>query len=288
MAQVVVQDRTLACVESDRFCNRCGYNLRTLPIRRDDRTKILLVRCTECGQYQPANDLAAVTRPWLHRVSAFFLILWIVFLVAVYVHLGIAQGAVMYGTLDVLTGWVAADSFAHPARMPTIAVDGTVVYNGRVRFRNGKTMLPAVREDFPHYTMFVSVMIALSFVIGLLVSGGATAVVPHWRRIGYIALIPIMPLSVGAIVALGWRAEAPHLLSWCVPYVGAHAGVHMLGGLSGVFLGRRALRLIVRLMLPPSIQPRLAYLWLADGMKPPRPFRDGPPANATFADTADR
>ncbi|MCH9033923.1 MAG: hypothetical protein IID42_05400 [Planctomycetes bacterium] len=149
MAQVSVQDRTLACVESDRFCNRCGYNLRTLPIRRDDRTKILLVRCTECGQYQPANDLAAVTRPWLHRVSAFFLILWIVFLVAVYVHLGIAQGAVMYGTLDVLTGWVAADSFAHPARMPTIAVDGTVVYNGRVRFRNGKTMLPAVREDFP-------------------------------------------------------------------------------------------------------------------------------------------
>ena len=136
MAQVVVQDRTLACVESDRFCNRCGYNLRTLPIRRDDRTKILLVRCTECGQYQPANDLAAVTRPWLHRVSAFFLILWIVFLVAVYVHLGIAQGAVMYGTLDVLTGWVAADSFAHPARMPTIEGEKGTFYfffSNRVR-----------------------------------------------------------------------------------------------------------------------------------------------------------
>ena len=60
-----MEDGPLACVESDRFCARCGYNLRTLPIPRDGRTKILLVRCTECGHYQPANDSAAVTRPWL-------------------------------------------------------------------------------------------------------------------------------------------------------------------------------------------------------------------------------
>lgn len=199
VAPVAAEDGTLACVESDRFCNRCGYNLRTLPIRRDNRTKILLVRCTECGQYQPANDLAAVTRPWLHRVSAFFLILWIVFLVAVYVHLGIAQGAVMYGTLEELTGWAAADSIAQIPSVKTIVVDGKVVYDGRVRIRNGKTMLPSVREDFPYYTLFVSLMVTLSLVIGLLVSGGATAVLPHWRRIGYIALIPIMPLAAGAI-----------------------------------------------------------------------------------------
>ncbi len=288
LTPVVAEFETLACVESDRFCNRCGYNLRTLPIRRDDRTKILLVRCTECGQYQPANDLATVTRPWLHRVSAFFLILWIVFLLAVYVHLGVAQGAAMDGTLDVLTGWVAADSFAHPAGVNSIVIDGRVVYNGSVRMRNGKTMLPAVREDFPHYSMFVSLMIALSFLIGLMVSGGATAVFPHWRRIGYIALIPIMPLAVGAIITLVWRDEAPNLLSWGAPYIGAHSGVHMLGGLCGVFLGRPALRLIVRLMLTPSIQPRLAYLWLADSMKPPRPVRDGPSATATPADTANR
>lgn len=74
-----MEDGPLACVESDRFCAGCGYNLRTLPVHRDYRTKILLVRCTECGQYQPANDLATVTRPWLHRLSAFFLVLWIFF-----------------------------------------------------------------------------------------------------------------------------------------------------------------------------------------------------------------
>ena len=288
VAQVVVKDGTLACVESDRFCNRCGYNLRTLSIHRDNHTKILLVRCTECGQYQPANDLATVTRPWLHRMSAFFLILWIVFLVAMYVHLGIAQGAVMYGTLEELTGWAAADTFAQPPGVQTIVVDGRVVYDGRVLIRNEKTMLHAVQEDFPHYTLFVSVMIVLSFVIGLLVSGGATAVLPHWRRIGYIVLIPIMPLAAGAIITLAWREEAPHLLSWGVPYVAAYAGVHMLGGMIGVFLGRPALRLIVRIMLPPSVQPRLAYLWLADDMKPPKPFRDQPTATATPADAADR
>ncbi len=92
-----------------------------------------------------------------------------------------------------------------------------------------------------------------------------------------------MPLTVGTIITLVWRAEAPHLLSWCVAYVAAYAGVHMLGGLGGVFLGRPALRFIVRLMLTPSIQPRLAYLWIADDMKPPKPFRDLPDASATPA-----
>lgn len=39
-----------ACIELDRFCEECSYNLRTLAVTPDPRTGIPVVRCTECGK----------------------------------------------------------------------------------------------------------------------------------------------------------------------------------------------------------------------------------------------
>ena len=52
----------VACIDLDRFCEGCAYNLRTLPVYRDERTGIPVVRCPECGRFQSANDASTVAR----------------------------------------------------------------------------------------------------------------------------------------------------------------------------------------------------------------------------------
>jgi len=51
----------------------------------------------------------------------------------------------------------------------------------------------------------------------------------------------------------------------------ARVCVQAFGGVAGVFLGRPLARLTVRIVLPPGVRPRLAYLWLADNKPFPRP-----------------
>ena len=94
---------TRACIELDRFCEGCAYNLRTLPVYRDDYTGIPVVRCPECGRFQPANDTSTALRPWLHRLTSLLLAIWMLTLVAGLVSLGMAEGAMSYANLDELT-----------------------------------------------------------------------------------------------------------------------------------------------------------------------------------------
>ena len=87
---------------------------------------------------------------------------------------------------------------------------------------------------------------------------------------GHAALVLVIPLIANAFVALAWQAEAPHLFAWGLLYILGHLGVQVLGGFVGVRLGRPSARLAVRIILPPSLRPRLVYLWLVDGKPLPR------------------
>jgi hypothetical protein len=78
-----------------------------------------------------------------------------------------------------------------------------------------------------------------------------------------------LPLVIAGIVTAVWHAEAPHLLWWSLPYMAAHTSAQLLGGLTGIAFGRPLARLAVRIILPHSIRPRLAYLWLADELSYP-------------------
>ena len=261
-----------ACIELDRYCVGCGYNLRTLPVQRDERTRVLLVRCTECGTYQPANDGATITKPWLHRLTSIVLIGWILFLLALYVQFGFLQGAVMYGTLDELTGYNQSYFNASNPGQITI-INGQVVTTRTISASGSRRPVITIRMDDQESVLFLTLMLVISCLLGAIVVGGATVVFPHWRRVSYIALVPIVPFIAGTIVALVWLHEAPHLFDWGVQLTGANAGTHLLGGIAGAFAGRSVVRTIVRVMLPPSVRPRLAFLWLADGKPIPSPRR---------------
>ncbi len=248
----------LACIDLDRFCEGCGYNLRTLPVSLDPRTGIPVVRCPECGRFQPANSASTALRPWLNRATSVLLVTWILAIIAAFIHLGLFEGAVSYATLEELTrpGGSTSQQLTNNTT--------TIVWNRGIGPLEVKT-------DFAAYRLFVTVVLAGSFAIALVCGAMAVVVFPHWRRAAGTALVLVMPLAVGAIVAAIWGDEAPHLFNWGLSYVAAHAGMQMLGGLVGIMLGRPLARLAIRVVLPPSVRPRLAFLWLVDNKPMPRP-----------------
>ncbi|UCG33438.1 MAG: hypothetical protein JSU68_02160 [Phycisphaerales bacterium] len=245
----------VAVIDLDRFCDGCGYNLRTLPVYLDDRTGIPVVRCTECGRYQAASDGATALRPWLNRLTALFLWAWVLTVFSGFVLIVLGEGALAYATLDELTVRGGAT---------TQIINNTVI---RTWQRMGPLEVDTAYRD---YWLFISGIYGSSFLLAFTGGMYLMIVVPHWRRVAYTGVVLAVPLLVGLVVAFSWNEQAPHLFGWGLTYVAAHAGVQVLGGVLGVVLGRPAARMLVRLVLPASIRPRLAYLWLADNKPFPK------------------
>ncbi len=247
----------VAGIDLDRFCSNCGYNLRTLPVYRDHRTGIPVVRCTECGRYQSANDASTALRPWLDRLTLFVLGTWVLFLVAVFAHLCLAEGAVSYANLDELTEHAGSNV----QRIGNVTIRNRIDYSAPLE----------VATDYPAYQWFIASILFGSFMIAFACGMFAVIAMPHWHRAAYAGLMLAMPVIAGVIVAIVWHYEAPHLFRWGMSYIAAHAGAQLLGGMAGVTFGRPLGRLAVRIFLTPGIRPRLAFLWLADGKPIPRP-----------------
>lgn len=239
-------------VEADRYCEGCGYNLRTQIVRRDARTQVLLCRCPECGRYHPVSDSVSVGRVWLSRVSTLALALWITVLISVF------------------SGW-AFGLFG-------ISVV-TIEELGRPWWMGGSQSSNIGLYAYSHtrqYWEWVGPMATASVGLGLI--GGIILVVvfPHWRRSWYAATAVVVPLLVGAVIWAmvasdqprpGWNR--PVMSTWANPYVYGQALLQVFGTLIGVGLGRQLARLTIRILLPPRLRPPLAFLWLADGLPPP-------------------
>lgn len=246
----------VACIDLDRFCDGCGYNLRTLPVHRDERTGIPIVRCTECGRYQAANDAATAVRPWLDRVMSVVLVAWMLTIASGFFWFGLGEGALSYAVLDELT--------LHGGY--TIQRTG----NSTTIIRQGRPGPLEIRPEMPDDKAFITAMLIASLATAFACGMFAVVVLPHWPRVAYVAVLMAMPIVANGIVTFAWFHEAPHLFGWGLLHVWAHAGVQLAGGLAGIWFGRPLARLTVQIFLPPVIRPKLAYLWLADAKPFPR------------------
>jgi len=247
----------ISCIDLDRFCMGCAYNLRTLGVYRDAHTGIPVVRCPECGRIQSANDASTALRPWLDRATSVFLAMWILAIMLVIVHLGLAEGALSYSTLDELT---------IPGGYETQRTLNTTTFTWKNNFGPLE-----IRTNYEYYGFFIGSVLAVSLTTAFLCGVFTVVVCPHWHRAAAAGLLLAMPVAAGIIVAVIWKHEAPHLYNWGIPYMIAHAGAQLLGGMLGITFGRPFARLVVRIFLPPGVRPKLAYLWLADGKPlPPR------------------
>ncbi len=68
-------------VETDAFCPQCGYNLYTQIVARDERLKILVCRCPECGAFSAAGNWSSAGGKVLRRLTTLAVTGYILFLI---------------------------------------------------------------------------------------------------------------------------------------------------------------------------------------------------------------
>lgn len=248
---------TIAYVETDRYCEHCGYNLRTQAVRRDPQTQILLTRCPECGRLHAAADTTGVTKLWLRRFALLLLVTW--------------MGLIAVGCLGTL---------ALEATIIGATLDDFTTYDYSDRRSSGNTYVPPrlIVKSFdwrPHYpTQVLGFCGAAAALLGFITVFVAVVVFPHWRRGFYLFPVLAGPALVAGLALFFWRmnvleAKAPELVGWSLPYIGGYMLMEMLGGLTALFCGRPLARGLVRMLLPSRLRAPFAYLWLADGKSPP-------------------
>ncbi len=239
----------VATIELDRFCDGCGYNLRTQAVRRDPRTQILMCRCPECGRFHPAADHTTVARPWLRRLGAMALAVWIFAIGGGVIGLAIGQGGLTVLALDELgrPRYIISRDLAKRTRMPSLhTMPGSYEY----KFALGVCSAGSL---------------ALSFVgIGLL-----TVFCHHWPRSVYVVVAALLPVSVMAVVWVAVWIDKNEPIGWMTQYFFYMTIVQIGGGLLGVIGGRPLARLLAVVFLPPRSRQVLAFLWLIDGKTPP-------------------
>lgn len=242
---------TVASVETDRFCDGCGYNLRTRPVRREPRTELLVTLCPECGRFHAAGELTSVGKPWLRRLATLLIAAWACFIVSNFAGLVLAQLA---------THMFLIENMYKSYRIAYSAGPNPVIRR-RPLHQN-----PQSRQYREVLTLSALMSIGVTF-------GGFAALVvvcPHWRRFVYGLVAVGMPLAAGLIICILVFWDPPGSSGrWTYPFISGNMLVQMLGGLLGVMLGRPLTRGLLRAFLPPRLRQPLAFLWIADGKAPP-------------------
>lgn len=266
----------VSMIEVDRFCDGCGYNLRGQAVRRDTRTKLLLCRCPECGQFHHAREQATVGRAWLNRLAMLGLLIWIGTVAGTVVMLGFAQALITTVPLEEFTIRRHIPVTSQPGTQPSTAAP-TVFQIGAagqvtLSMPSGTTTTYrahyTVNEDWPYKSEFTALMLASSFGTGVTLAVLLVVVCHHWRRWGYYVPVVLVTVAPALIVFSWWRAMAPELTWWGAWYITAHAAAFLAGGLTGIRVGRPLARLVANLLLPPKLRAPLAFLWLVDGKSP--------------------
>lgn len=288
----------IGVIETDTFCDRCGFNLHTQRVWRDGRLGILVTRCPECGAHQAAGRSTTTASAWLKRLAMIGLVWWIgialAFVVGVFfLNFGITVGSVEelvtdhYETLDgrpvdpeydSKTGsyfWTVREGAAS-TRVPE---DGVVK-----RFK----LVPALTgQHEKHNTQYyyrsgiplwgIVVMSAI-FAAGLFLVGSIlSAATWFWRR-GWRwvwLLLPILAAVIVFAVAYSesqaiqnpYRMSAPREIGRNLYFsVGAViVGLQVLVMGIGLWMGRPIARFVVSVIVPPKSRQLFAFLWHADG-----------------------
>ncbi|HQA46692.1 MAG TPA: hypothetical protein PK579_19270 [Phycisphaerae bacterium] len=238
----------LSQIETDRFCEGCGYNLRMQGVRRNPRLEILVVRCPECNRYHPVAPAGTLRQIWWQRFAGLLMVGYALLLLSVIVGFGLVEFGITVGTIEMLGAhtWdpVTGQSHALP------------LYQ---------------RPDDPDYAFVLSMAAIGSLLTGYVAVALATIACHHWPRWGYAVFAAAIPLTVTAVIWALLMLEVDDMMS-AVPrfYAALLASLQIVGGLLAVRTGRPVARGVIRLLLPPNLRTYMAFLWSADNLQPPQ------------------
>jgi len=254
----------VAYVETDRYCDGCGYNLRTQAVCRDPRINILLCRCPECGRFHAATDVVTAARPWLNRLSTLLLFIWIVI---------VTHGAVGIVVLEFASTAISVDELITRQRIPVTTAPASTVRRRSAR-ANLIYMAPyrykySMRKMTRELKAFIGFVIGGSFALGFVGATFLMVIFYHWRKRYYFIVVLTVPVLIGISAYYIWKIDAHEIMESILPYILANTIAQLLGGLVGVLWGRPFVRLLLCIFLPPRLRQYLTFLWLVDGKQFP-------------------
>lgn len=265
-----------ARVESDLFCENCGYNLHSLPVVRDERLGILVVRCTECGRFAPAAVASSASRVWLNRLAVTALACWVLAALAFTAFSAVALGAMQVASVEVLTHGTYVTPEGVPvyrtwdpatAKMVWRSLDRDAIIAGEPGWQ--RTWRP--RAEL--YAERGPLAVLAFFFIAIPTSVGALFAVMLWHvaRRRYLLLI-LLPALAAVVVVSGFHAEQSRggeRTGMVLGLVLSAAVVQAVLLLAGTRLGRPVARWLVSLIIPPGPRQALSFLWICDGLPAP-------------------
>lgn len=249
-------------VQTDTFCESCGYNLHTQAVVRDQRLGLLVCRCPECGRFSAAGRATSASRVWLNRFDTGLLIAWILFLLALFSLCSLFLGLVAYG--HVMQD-VRFESFQRP--VPNRPGQSYPM----MRYTLRDAQLSGIENDIEwqrREQLERALLVGITALLGLLAGGLFSVLLWHvkgWRRA--LALLP-------AFVGCGWSAVVwsnDPMTVWVRDWGLRRMGLVCLGEcvaiVVGVYLGRPVARGLLHILLSPKLRQHLAFLWTVDGKR---------------------
>jgi hypothetical protein len=271
-------------LQTDAFCEHCGYNLHGQRIDRDERLGILVCRCPECGRYHPAAPRVSAASPWITRLGTALLLVWVIIVLAVIVLAGFAFGGIAMMHLDIYTQSFECDATGRQVEYRPVpgSSNYSAVYSDtgapapaqplyRARIRKWE------KDSYNPSWLALAATNLLSIGSGLTAGILLVIFLWHWRKSRY-AWVMLYPVVAGAFAALIILLNDYYdfVRSWSLLRIGYHALIQGLAMGLGILIGRPIARFLVHLFVPPRPRQQLAFLWYADGKTPPPVASLGP------------
>jgi len=244
-------------MQTDTFCEGCGYNLHTQAVMRDERLGLVVCRCPECGRFAAAGHGTAVTRVWLNRAATLGLGIWVLFALALFALCSLFLGMVSYGHVMNNVTWTQV-------QQSVVGKTGKFTqaqYEYRIRTPQPEDPFWAERQRFQELALG-----AIAVGLGLLTGSLFTVLLWHvrwpWRALAWMP-----PLLGCCVAALIWVNDSMALAiwQWGLNWIIVYCLMECAAVFIGLWLGRPIVRGMLRLILPPKPRQHLAFLWTIDG-----------------------
>ena len=246
-----IAETPVSYLQTDTFCDGCGYNLHGQVVSRDERLGILIVRCAECGKFLPAGHTTAAGSIWRNRLATAAVVLWVLVLIWFFGMLLFGMGGINLTYIDDAAR-AQRELVPYPDPGPGGPLDtgrhDEYVEMGRQHLR----------------TEHIALSVAALF-IGIATGGALVVFLWHLsRKVDYFLLL--IPAAVGVVSYILWRINSPHDSSrWMIAPIALFALLEVIGMLAGIVIGRAVSRGVLRFLLPPRLRQQLAFLWHVDG-----------------------
>ena len=239
-------------IQTDTFCEGCGYNLHTQAVMREERLGILVCRCPECGRFAPAGVATTATRVWLNRLILLLLVFWMLFIVALFALCTTFLGMAAYGHV------------MNKVKFAQVGVPGAPGQSINVYAID--TPKPGDQDAAERQFYEQIAMAAVAVVLGAL-AGGLFSVVLWHLKSGRRALAWLPPLVGCGVASLIWVNDPTAILiwRWGLWWIVAYFFIESAAVGAGLLLGRPIARGLLRILLPPAPRQHLAFLWTIDG-----------------------